>query len=47
MSRKKKIFTEEEIKYIIDNWKKESAYSMKKNLIVLGMLCVKLQKNIV
>lgn len=30
MSRKKKIFTEEEIKYIIDNWEKESAHSMKK-----------------
>lgn len=30
MSREKKIFTEEEIKYIIDNWGKESAHSMKK-----------------
>ena len=30
MSREKKIFTNEEIKYIIENWGKESAHSMKK-----------------
>ena len=30
MSREKKIFTNEEVKYIIDNWGKESAHSMKK-----------------
>lgn len=30
MRGEKKIFTEEEIKYIVDNWGKESAHSMKK-----------------
>ena len=30
MRGKKKVFTEEEIKYIIDNWGKESPHSMKK-----------------
>lgn len=30
MNGEKKIFTEEEIKYIISNWGKESAYNMKK-----------------
>lgn len=29
MKRKKKEFTEEEIQYIVDNWGKESPYSMK------------------
>lgn len=28
--REKRIFTKEEINYIIDNWGKESAYSMRK-----------------
>ena len=44
MRGKKHEFSEEEIKYIVENWGKESPYSMKKSLSVLGRLFAKLQK---
>lgn len=44
MKGQKREFTPEEVEYIVNNWGKESAHSMKKNLIVLGMQYVELQK---
>ena len=41
MSGKKYEFTEEQIKYIIDNWDNESPHSMKRSLGVHGMLFAK------
>lgn len=47
MNGKKREFTQEEVLYIVNNWGKESAHSMKKSLIALGKQCVELQKKMV
>lgn len=44
MRGKKFEFNEEQIKYIIDNWGKETPHSMKKSLVAVGMQYVVLQK---